>query len=244
VRLAHRLTASLFVAFSASAGLRCISLDLKKPDPVNLYRLDAVATPPAADGRDPPAALAGSVAISVPRARPGFESPRLVYVSKAHQLQSFARSEWVDTPSRMLAPLLVEALERSGRFQSVGPSPEIAARFRLETEIAQLQQEFTVHPSQARFTLDVRLLDVTGRRVLVRRELEAVEPAPSDDAYGGVVAENRAVQRVLQEVVAFCVNAAAAARIHEDEPPVEEHRQGPPTKEPSATFPPISDLRR
>ena len=40
---------------------------------------------------------------------------------------------------------------------------------------------------------------------------EAVEPAASDDPYGGVVAANRAVARVLDDIAAWC-DANATAR--------------------------------
>ncbi len=222
----------------ATTAQGCITLNLKKPEHVDLYQLDAEFPSAARDGRDPVASLV----VGIPRARPGFESPRLVYVSKAHQLQSFARSEWVDTPAHMLGPLLVEALERSGHFRSVGTAPELGARFRLDTEIVRLQQEFTDRPSRVRFTLDVRLLDLVAHRVLVGRELEAIEPAASDDPYGGVVAGNRAVKRVLDQVVALCVDATASVRVHKPEPPAEEPRETPTVKEPSAAATPRSPL--
>jgi cholesterol transport system auxiliary component len=59
-----------------------------------------------------------------------------------------------------------------------------------------------------RFALRVRLLGAGGG-LLAEREIEAEEQAPSDDAYGGVVAANRAVSKVLDEVVAVCAEAAA-----------------------------------
>ena len=206
----------------------CITLDLRKPESVNLYQLDVgVAT--VTDGGGNPA---GSLVISQPRARPGFDGPNMVYVSQAHQLQSFAHNEWVDTPARMLAPLLIQAMERSDRFQPVSPGPETGARFRLDTEIVRLQQEFITHPSQVRFVLGIRLTDLAARRVLLSREVEAVETAPTDDAYGGVVAGNAAVGRVLADVVALCGGVAESARIREQEPREEEPGQPPPAKPP------------
>ena len=43
------------------------------------------------------------------------------------------------------------------------------------------------------------------------RDLEALEPAPTDDAYGGVVAANRAASRLLVDLVAACAMASAGA---------------------------------
>jgi cholesterol transport system auxiliary component len=174
------------------------------------------ATPPAryaleADFDGQPVAGTGpALVVAVPTAAPGFDGPRIVYVRRPHELEFFSRNEWVDTPARMLAPLLVQALERTGRFQAVAETRTVAAAgLRLESEIVRLQHEFMVRPSRVRLTVRVQLSDVPSRRVLGAREFEAVEEALSDDPYGGVVAANRAIRRVLDDIVAYCIEAAA-----------------------------------
>ena len=144
------------------------------------------------------------VEIAPPGARPGFDGSRMAYVTRPYEIQFFARHQWVETPARMLAPLLGEALERDGRFQAAQSGQSVAPALRLETEIVVLQQEFTAHPSQVRFALRARLLAGLERRVLATAAFEAVEPSPSEDPYGGVIAANRAVARVLDEVAKWC----------------------------------------
>jgi cholesterol transport system auxiliary component len=134
----------------------------------------------------------------------------MLYVKRPHQLQAFAHSEWVDAPARMLAPLLVRALERSGAFAAVADAASgVAAELRLETELVQLQQEFTGHPSRVRLVLRVQLSEVRSRRVRGVQEIEILEDAPSEDPYGGVVAANRAVEKALAAVASFCSEHAA-----------------------------------
>lgn len=188
---------------AAIGGLiACVSLGPKTP-PAR-YALEA-----SFDGQ--PAAGSGpTLVVAVPTAAPGFDGPRIVYVRKPHELEFFARNEWVDSPARMLGPLLVQALEHSGRFQAVAETGTVAAAgLRLESTIVRLQHEFTVRPSRVRLTVRVQLADVPSRRVLGAREFEAVEEAPSDDPYGGVVAANRAARRVLEDIVNYCVEASA-----------------------------------
>ncbi len=192
----------------------CLSLGGQKPDAVEIYALDVAFEGPPAAGSAPP------VAVAAPRAAPGFDGPRLVYVKKAHELRHYARADWVEPPARMLGPLLVRALERTGRFQAVVAAPGgVAAGLRLDTEIVRLQQEFTEKPSRVRFTLRAQLAEVAAGRVLGTRELEAVEPAPSDDAYGGVLAANRAVRRVLEEAAGWCAGLAGGAPVAGAAPP-------------------------
>lgn len=181
----------------------CVSLGPETPS--TRYELQA-----ALEGQ-PVAGPGPALVVAPPTAAPGFDGPRMVYVKRPHTLESFSRSEWVDTPARMLAPLLVRALERSGAFASVSDARSAgAAGLRLETEIVRLQQEFTERPSRVRFTVRVQLSEVPSRRVLGVREIEAVEEAPSDDPYGGVVAANRAVRRALDEIAAYCAERSSA----------------------------------
>jgi cholesterol transport system auxiliary component len=185
--------------------IACVSLGPTTPP--TRYELQAELDGQPVTGPGP------AVVVAVPTAAPGFDSPRIVYVRRPHELEFFSRSEWVDTPARMLAPLLVRALERGGRFQAVAEARTAAAAgLRVEAEIVRLQQEFTARPSRVRLTVRVQLSDLPSRRVLGAREFEAVEEAPSENAYGGVVAANRAARRVLDGIVAYCGEAGGAIR--------------------------------
>jgi cholesterol transport system auxiliary component len=80
-----------------------------------------------------------------------------------------------------------------------------AAELRLDSELVRLAQDFTVKPSRVRLTLRVELIDTAARRVLAARELDEVEPAASDDPYGGVAAANRALGRLLGRLGELCL---------------------------------------
>jgi cholesterol transport system auxiliary component len=176
------------------------------PPPV-FYTLDTThgAPPP------PAAATAPTLIVSPTTAAAGFDSQRIIYVREPHTLEYFAHSEWVDPPARMLTPLLLAALESSGAFHAVALTPSAAhGELRLDTEIIRLQHEFQTRPSQVRFTLRAYLVESTTRRVLAWRELDAVAPAASEDPRGGVVAANRVVLKVLEELSAFCAETVRA----------------------------------
>lgn len=211
-------------ARSAAAGLAlallagCGSL-LPQPAPQPaFYALES--RPPAAGtaARSPSAATSAAVSatalptmvINPPHAAPGFDSQRIIYVREPHKLEYFAHHEWVDTPARMLAPLIVAEAQLSGAFHAVVLTPSAAAGdLRLDTEIVRLQQTFVGVPSQVRFTLRAYVVDDTTRKVLASREFDETVAAASDDPYGGVVAANRAVQVVLEQLARFCADAAA-----------------------------------
>ena len=196
----------LVIAAGACSTLRPAAT----PNP-SFYALEGAPAATAAAG--PPKAAAASMAptliVNPPHAAAGFDSPHIMYVRETHKLEYFAHSEWVDTPARMLAPLLVAAVETTAAFRAVVPTPSAAAGdLRLDTEIIRLQQEFDSPPSRVRFTLRAYLVDDKTRRVLAWRDFEAAVPSASDDPYGGVVAANRAMQTVVEELAAFCAGAA------------------------------------
>jgi cholesterol transport system auxiliary component len=138
-------------------------------------------------------------------AQPGFDSTRMIYIKKLHEIDYFAQNKWVDTPSRMLTPLLVQALESSAKYRAVVNSrSSVSADLRLDTEIIRLQQEFLTRPSQIRLTMRAQLIDIQGRRVLATREFDLTEVAASDDPYGGVVSANRAIKTMLLQIAEFC----------------------------------------
>ncbi|TXT37069.1 MAG: hypothetical protein FD135_3858 [Comamonadaceae bacterium] len=173
------------------------------------------APPPAFYALDAPLPLASQLApssqltllISPPYAASGFDSQRMVYVRQDHQLEYFAHSEWVDSPARMLGPLLVSAAQHTGAFAAVVlASGTAAGDLRLNTDIQRLQHNFRTSPSRVQLRLRVYLLDEKTRKVLAWKEFNAEAEATSDTPQGGVAAANRVVQQVLTQVAQFLVN--------------------------------------
>ncbi|MBC7715316.1 MAG: membrane integrity-associated transporter subunit PqiC [Pseudorhodobacter sp.] len=222
--------ASMLIFVMAFVLAGCGSLLPSPPPTPSFYRLGSVG--PAL--RDQPLSAIGPTLLVHPmRAASGFDSTHIVYSRSPSQLEHFARSEWADTPARMLAPWLVEVLiaelvgsEGKGGSGSSGSSgssgnsggsggvgavllaPSSALNdYSLDTDLIRLQQDFSVQPSQVRLTLRVSLIQTSTRRVLGVREFDASQPSATDDPRGGVQAAQAAAARVLQEVAQFCKRA-------------------------------------
>ena len=193
-----------FIAVALLAA--CAAVQPPEADHASTYVLEAM---PAAGAPRPKRDLV--LELSVPRARPGFDTPLMAYTQRTNALEYFAKNRWADTPARMLAPLLVQALDHSGGFRAVVQAPSLAAaELRLDTELVRLQQDFSARPSRVRFTVRAQLIDVGARRVLASAEFDETEVAPSDDPYGGVIAANRALGRLLERLAEFCAETPAA----------------------------------
>lgn len=184
----------------------CGGIAPKPAEEADVFLLDArpvVARAPSRSG--------AVLAVAMPRAWPGFETPRMAYVRQPHELQYFTKSRWADAPARMLSPLLVQALEQGDAFSAVVHNPgAVAGTLRLETELVRMQQEFQTEPGRVRLTLRAQLVDVRERRVIATREFEEVEVTAAGNAYAGVTALNRALDRMLPRLAEFCASAVPA----------------------------------
>ena len=195
----------LTVCVAAASLSACSVLQPKAGSPPAFYALE-LAQPYGTAPGPVPSAQAGTttLVISPVRAASGFDSQRIIYVREPHKLEYFAHSEWIDTPARMLGPLLVASITHTGAYRAVVMTPGSAGgELRLDTEIVRLQHDFQTRPSRVRFTLRTYLVDEKTRKVLTWREFDGEAAATSDDPYAGVVAANRVVQTVLQEVSQF-----------------------------------------
>ena len=195
--------ASICVAALALGA--CSVLQPKASTPPSFYTLEyAGPAAPAMGARAPLPASAPTLVISPVRAASGFDSQRIIYLREPHKLEYFAQSEWIDSPARMLGPLMVAAIEQTGAFRSVVMTPSSAGgELRLDTEIVRLQQDFQSQPSTVQFTLRVYLVEEKTRKVLAWRTFESKVPTSNDDPRAGVIAANRAVQTVLEELAQF-----------------------------------------
>ncbi|MDF0665456.1 MAG: ABC-type transport auxiliary lipoprotein family protein [Nitrospira sp.] len=140
--------------------------------------------------------------VSPPQAEPGFETQRMVYVKRPYELEYYAVNQWADTPARMFAPLMVQALnQQNDVWRAVIPLPSsIRGEYRLDTHGFLLQQEFLQHPSRVRVMVRTQLIDLQGSTILSTRTFEVVENATSENPYGGVQAANRAIAGLLDQI--------------------------------------------
>jgi cholesterol transport system auxiliary component len=146
--------------------------------------------------------------VNLSTAAAGFDSARMVYSRVPYKQEYFAHSQWIDTPARMLTPLIVNALKAKSIFSAVTISPNSAnSHYALDTQIIRLQQEFFSPQSRERFTLRATLIDNTKHEVIFVRDLDVVVTAKTENPYGGVVAANEAVQMLLEQLVVLCNEA-------------------------------------
>ena len=143
--------------------------------------------------------------ITMPKASPGFDTRRMMYTRAPHQLEYFARNEWIDTPAQMLRPLMISAIEITGAFNAVLAKQSVVSDLRLESEVIKLVQDFSTKPSQVQFTLKVSFIDSATQQVIATQEFNERVNANSDNPNGGVLAANVAINLALDKLSVFSI---------------------------------------
>lgn len=142
--------------------------------------------------------------VSNPTSASPYQSRDMLYISKPYQLSQFARHAWVSSPADMLAPLLVQTLQNSGRFHAVVSSPYVGSvDLRLDTKLLALYQEFYGEQNQVVLEVEASLIDVAESRLLKSQLFCARVNTRENTPYGGVVAANAAVEEILKQIATF-----------------------------------------
>jgi cholesterol transport system auxiliary component len=190
-------TVFLALLFQLTTG--CTIFPEPPNQPVRSYLLTFDASP--AQAWPSCASSGGTLVVNLPREHNGGNPNGIAYLLRPHELRYYSYNQWADSPARLLLPLLVQAMEQTRCWGSVAQAAAaLHGDYRLDTTILQWQQEFFPSPSRVRIALRAQLIDIQKRDVTLARRFEAVEEAPSSDAYGAVLASNRAVNRLLGDI--------------------------------------------
>ncbi len=145
--------------------------------------------------------------VETPKASQAFDTPQIAYVNKPYQLAYFSYNQWADTPAQMLHPLLIQTLQNTDHFHAVLATAANGAQYDrvLNTRILQLQQSFLHHPSQVQFNIRAQLIDNNKHQVIATQQFNIIEPTSEDTPYDGVIAANKATEKLLQQIAEFCL---------------------------------------
>ena len=125
------------------------------------------------------------------------------YAVHANQRQSYAYNRWSDTPDRLIAAYLREAVANHGLFRAVtGPYSEAKADRRLESYLDDFYLQFP-EKAPAYAILDMRfvLLDTANRHVIASRRFYQRVAVAKPTPQAGVDALHEALRRLASELL-------------------------------------------
>lgn len=147
---------------------------------------------------------AATLLVLPPETESVFDSIQMAYTIQPYQVAYYAQHEWGATPSQMLQPLLVNALENTRYFRAVLTPPYSGPySYSLRTQILELTQDFSAEPATVHFSVRLQLGDGASGQVIATREISLREPMQYRTPRAGVDAANDAVAKALQETAGF-----------------------------------------
>jgi cholesterol transport system auxiliary component len=148
----------------------------------------------------------GTLMVLPPDTRPIYDTTQIAYSTKQYQISFFGENRWAETPSQMLQPLLVQTLLNTHRYHAV-VTPPYAGRYSyvLRTHILTLQQDFTHSPHTVNWVVRADIFNAATNQIIASKQFVVSEPIRQLTPYAGVLAANRATEKLLTQLMRFCL---------------------------------------
>lgn len=149
-----------------------------------------------------------NIMVMEPVASSLYATSQMAYSVHPYKIAYFANNSWADTPSQMLQSLLVQTLQDTHYFHSVGV-PSVLGRYdyAVSTQLLNFEQQFFGRSSEEVVTVRVQVIKMATNQIVAAKQFTVSEMAPENTPYGGVVAANQAVAKVLEHVTRFCLKS-------------------------------------
>jgi len=148
-----------------------------------------------------------SILVLMPEANPAYNTTQMAYTKTPHQIAYFAQNRWIETPSQMLLPLIVQTLQRTKHFHAV-VFPPFNGRYDylMNTQVLEFQQDYTRMPATFKIKVLVQLIRAVTGQVVAVRIISSSAPIVPESPYNGVLAANRATSIVLRDIAEFTLD--------------------------------------
>jgi len=154
----------------------------------------------------PFAKQATTIQVFMPEASPRYNSTNMAYTSAPYQLAYFSKNRWTETPAEMMQPLMVQSLQNTHFFKTVGNGSALGHYdYILTTQLLEFQQYFNKSGSFFRITLRAQILRTMNNQVIATKTFSVTKEAPTPTPYGGVVAANQATAEILYQLTEFTI---------------------------------------
>jgi cholesterol transport system auxiliary component len=179
----------------------CISLLPEPPPPPQVFALEAQAVA-RAEG-EPVDAVVG---VAHPTGERSILGQDVIWRT-GDQLAFVGQMQWSNRAEFALQSMLVETLSRQGRFSAATPSGEARAEYEIRWDV--LDFEVREDTMQARFSANVHLVALPGRRIIASEIIDASAPVAGRTQTDAAQALARAAREGSARIGMFAADAAA-----------------------------------
>ena len=190
------MTTVFFPLFSLSS---CSLLSPNQSEPTTFYILQAPSPPVVKSSH-----YQKTLLVTKMQADNFYNTTQMAYTTQPYQIAYFAYHRWADTPANMLQSQMMEALKSTRRFQVVGTfSPGVRYDYILNTQLLEIQQVFSPQASFVHLRVNAQWVNAASHRVIATKQFSVIEKAPQRTPYGGAIAANQAMDKMLRQLVGW-----------------------------------------
>lgn len=147
-----------------------------------------------------PLSARGQLIVAEPRAVQALDSERILVREATGAISFLGGGQWSDRVPRLVQARLIQTFENVGRRAAVArPGERLVADYQLNTDIRSFQ--IASATGTAEIEISAQLVNDRSGRVAAARIFRASEPVASVDAGNAAAALDRALGRILIEIV-------------------------------------------
>lgn len=171
-----------------------------------------LTTPPIDFGEDRPQ-VSTQLVVNAPEAPAALNSNRIVFQPSPNEIRYFSGARWADRVPDMVQVLLVDAMDKGGRFQAVGPrSSGIRSDYLLQISISRFGVEREgSEMDDIRVQINSKLVRRFSDTVIASRRFESVKESSSTRTIDVVSAFDEASSEVLSQIALWAYDEIANA---------------------------------
>lgn len=144
--------------------------------------------------------LSGQLVVVEPAALQPLEAERILAKDKAGTVSYLAGAQWSDRLPRLIQTKLIQTFENASRLKAVGrPGDGTTPNYQLTTEIRAFQLDAAAGTAFAE--ISAKLIDVKAGRTIAGKVFSARIPVSSPNGPEVAQALDRALSRILVEIV-------------------------------------------
>ncbi|MDP3301406.1 MAG: ABC-type transport auxiliary lipoprotein family protein [Sulfuricurvum sp.] len=169
--------------------------------PIKEYTLLPSYTP----AHDSPASFNGTLKLSSTRSIASLASTQFYYLKEDSSINAYLYSKWSDTPSSMIDRSVTSSLQKEQLFETlIPPTSSATADLILESDLNAFYHRFhNGSTSEGFINITYRLINPKTKITIASKHFTIIEPSPSSDAKGGVIALGNATHNLSEQCASW-----------------------------------------
>lgn len=195
-----KLTFCLANAFILSA---CSMLSPVKSEVQNTYVIKSV---PHVSARSK---SSKTILVTTPDASSIYNTTQMAYSTRPFQVAYFAKNQWAESPTKMMQGLMMQTLQNTHHYKAV-VNQSYTGRYDyvLNSQLIELQQDFTHQPAILRLSMRMNLINSATGQAVASKGFNVQTHLRDNSPLAGVYAANRASEALLRQMVRFCLRSS------------------------------------